>query len=237
MRLLEKIALVTGAGRGIGKAIAQALAREGATVILASRTLSELDLLKSEIESQKGRAIALPTDLSSESSIVHLFSETADRFGRLDILVNNAGLGYFAPVSELKVEEFDTMWKVNVRGAFLCSQRAIEMMTRQRSGVIVNIDSLAGKNSFIGGAGYAATKWALKGFADCLRLEVRDQNIRVVSIFPGSVATKFHPSVGEEARRQKIVHPEDVAEAVMLAVTMPERTMVSEIDIRPTNPK
>ena len=237
MRLTGKIALVTGAGRGIGRAIACALAAEGAAIVLASRTQSELDAVKSEIESAHGRAICIPTDITSEQSVAKLFDATERECGRLDILVNNAGVGFFAPVAKLNAADFDTMWNVNVRGAYLCAQRAAALMTRQQSGVIVNIGSLAGKNSFVGGAGYAATKWALRGFADCLRLEVREQNVRVVSIFPGSVATQFHPTSGDEARAHKIIHPADVADAVLLAVTMPERTMVSEIDIRPTNPK
>jgi NADP-dependent 3-hydroxy acid dehydrogenase YdfG len=154
----------------------------------------------------------------------------------LDILVNNAGIGRFAPVKELSLSDFDAMWNVNVRGLFLCTQHAVRMMETQRGGVIVNISSLAGKNAFVRGAGYAATKWALMGFAKCLMLEVRERNIRVVTVCPGSVDTTFsHPS--ESPRAEKLIHPQDVADTVLAAITIPARSMVSEIDIRPTNPK
>ena len=153
--------------------------------------------------------------------------------GSVDILVNNAGIGVFKPVVAMQVSEFDAMWNVNMRGVFLATRAVLPSMIRSRKGAIVNIASLAGKNTFKGGAGYGATKWALRGFAGSLMLEVREHNIRVVTICPGSVDTDFSPGGKKGAH---ITQPEDVASAVIFAVTAPERSMFSEIDLRPTNP-
>jgi 3-oxoacyl-[acyl-carrier protein] reductase len=237
MRLQNTVALVTGAGRGIGKAIALKLGQEGATVVLTARTLAELEQVKKEIEAEAGSAFVIRADLSNEADIEKLFEETASRFNRLDILVNNAGLGIMAPVNDLSISDFDTMWNLNMRAVFLCTQRALKKMEPQQSGAIVNIASLAGKNAFIGGTGYAATKWALIGFSRSLMLELRRHNIRVITICPGSVDTSFSQSPKEPSRSASILHSEDVADTVVAALKLPNRAMVSEIDIRPTNPQ
>jgi 3-oxoacyl-[acyl-carrier protein] reductase len=237
MNLKNTIAVVSGAGRGIGKAIAQMLAREGSTVILTARTVSELEDVKRQIEAGGGSAVAIRTDVTKDADIEELFSQISSRFNRLDILVNNAGLGIYAPVRELSIADFDTMWNVNMRAVLLCTQRALKPMELQNSGAIVNIASLAGRNAFIGGAGYAATKWALIGFSRSLMLEVRTHNIRVITICPGSVDTSFSPTPKEPTRTATILHSDDVAETVVAALKLPERAMLSEIDIRPTNPR
>lgn len=237
MKLKGHIALVTGAGRGIGRAISLSLASEGATVVLASRTMSELEKVQKEIASKGGAALAIRSDITQEQEIKGLFAEIRSRFGRLDILVNNAGIGKFVSVKEMKVEDLDAMWNLNVRSLFLCTQQAIQFMESQKSGIIINISSLAGKNAFVRGAGYAATKWALMGFSKCLMLEERQYNIRVVTVCPGSVDTTFSDQESGGTRADRILSAQDVADTVLSAVLMPSRAMVSEIDIRPTNPK
>lgn len=229
--LKDKVAIVTGAGRGIGESIAVSLAREGADVALAARTRSELDAVAGKVRELGTNPLVLPTDVGDEPQVERMVSSTADRFGKIDILVNNAGVGFFSKVVDLKTEDFDRMWTVNVRGVFLCSRAVLPHMIKQNSGVIVNIASLAGKNSFVGGAGYAATKWALRGFSQCMMLEVRQHNIRTVTVCPGSVDTDFSPKAKPRALRA-----EDVADAVLFAVQFPERAMASEIDLRPTIP-
>ena len=231
------IALVTGAGRGIGKSIALSLAGEGVEVVLTARTHQELTLVKNQIESGGGKASAISADLTNETHISELFEEFGKRHKRLDILVNNAGLGVFAPVRALSVADFDRMWNLNMRAVMLTTQHALKFMEAQRSGAIVNVASLAGRNDFIGGAGYAATKWALIGFSRSLMLEVREHNIRVVTICPGSVDTSFSPTPKDPSRAEKILSPQDVADTILAALRLPERAMISEIDIRPTNPK
>jgi 3-oxoacyl-[acyl-carrier protein] reductase len=236
MKLTETVALVTGASRGIGKAIAATLAAQGASVMLVARTKSELEAVRAEIESRGGKAVVAPADLTEPEQVRMLFETIAQHFGRLDILVNNAGIGKFAPVKDFALSDFDAMWNLNVRAPFLCTQEAVRLMEAQRSGVIVNISSLAGKNAFVNGAGYAATKWALMGFSKCLMLEVRKHNIRVITVCPGSVDTTFAPP-RDPSKTNSLIHPQDVADTVLAAITIPARSMVSEIDIRPTNPQ
>jgi 3-oxoacyl-[acyl-carrier protein] reductase len=237
MKLNESVALVTGAGRGIGRVVAMTLAAQGSTVVLAARTGKDLDAVRAEIEAHGGKAVSVPVDITQDDQVEKLFKEVATRFRRLDVLVNNAGSGRFAPVRDLAVAEFDAMWKLNVRALFLCTQHALKLMEPNKNGVIVNVSSLAGKNAFVGGAAYSATKWALMGFSKTLMLEVRDRNIRVITICPGSVDTSFSPQGGDPKRSEKILHPQDVADTILAAMILPERAMVSEIDIRPTNPK
>jgi len=231
--LAGRVALVTGSGRGIGKAIAEALAREGAHVVLTGRTASQVDQAAQAIRGNGGQAKAVPADITDERDVARLVDETLKIKGTVDVLVNNAGIGVFKPVVAMDVAEFDAMWKVNMRGVFLVTRAVLPGMIKARHGAIINIASLAGKNMFKGGAGYGATKWALRGFAGSLMLEVREHNIRVVTVFPGSVDTGFSPG---GKRGAQITQPEDVASAVMFAINTPERSMFSEIDLRPTNP-
>jgi NADP-dependent 3-hydroxy acid dehydrogenase YdfG len=237
MNLEGTTALVTGAGRGIGRAIAISLAKEGAEVVLTARTLAELGQVKKEIELIGGKASVMPADLTKDSDIARLFEEISSKFTKLDILVNNAGIGIFAPVRSLAISDFDQMWNLNMRAVMLVTQNALKIMEAQKNGAIVNVSSLAGRNAFVGGAGYAATKWALIGFSRSLMLEVREQNIRVITVCPGSVGTSFSPTPKEPSRSEKILHPQDVADTILSALMLPDRAMVSEIDIRPTNPK
>jgi len=200
MNLKGAHALVTGAGRGIGRAIALSLAKEGAEIVLTARTHAELAQVKKEIESIGGKALMIPADLTIDSQIEKLFEEISAKYSRLDILVNNAGIGVFAPVRSLAVADFDRMWNLNMRAVMVVTQHALKFMEAQKAGAIVNVASLAGRNAFVGGAGYAATKWALIGFSRSLMLEVREQNIRVITICPGSVDTSFSPTPKEPSR-------------------------------------
>jgi 3-oxoacyl-[acyl-carrier protein] reductase len=238
MELENKVAIVTGASRGIGRAIAVRFARAGANVVLAARSMSDLEQVAAEIEPLGRSVLAVKTDVTNEAEDQNLIDRTVDRFGSIDILVNNAGIGYFRNVEEMSAQEFDAMWAVNVRGVFLCSKFVLPHMRRQQSGDIINISSLAGRNSFVGGSGYSATKWALIGFARSMMLEVREHNIRVVTLCPGSVDTAFnHPLAGQRPRRNAIPQAEDIADVALDTIRMPRHVMVSEVDIRPTNPK
>lgn len=237
MKLEGSIALITGAGRGIGKEIALTLARQASEIIITARTSSELEQVRREVESAGGKAHVAAGDLTKDQELDRLFAFIQAKFGRIDILVNNAGMGRFAPIRELAVQDFDAMWNLNMRALFLCTQKCLPLMIPQRRGAIVNIASLAGKNAFIGGGGYSATKWALLGFSKTLMLEVREHNIRVVTMCPGSVDTTFSSSTHDLSRSEKIIHPVDIADTLLSVLTLPDRTMVSEIDIRPTNPR
>lgn len=233
-RLEGQVAIVTGASKGIGRAIALALHREGAALVVAARSKEGLESLAKEIHAHGGKSIALKIDLTNDDHVWTLVEQTIKQYGRIDILVNNAGMGVFKPFAEMGTAEFDEMWKLNMRAPFVLTKLVLPHMIKQKSGAIVNIASLAGKNSFVNGTGYAATKWALRGWASSLMLEVRAHNIRVVTICPGSVDTNFSSL---NKRGDKITQPEDVADAVVFAVTAPARSMFSEIDVRPTNPR
>jgi NADP-dependent 3-hydroxy acid dehydrogenase YdfG len=231
--ITNKVAIVTGASKGIGKAIAWRLAMDGCRVVLAARSTPALNATAEEFAKAGLKAEPIPTDLTDDTQVAELVRKTIERFGKIDILVNNAGMGVFKPFTEMDLNEFDQMWKLNVRAVFSITKSALPHMLKARSGEVVNICSLAGKNSFKGGTGYGATKWALRGFAASLMLELREANIRVMTIFPGSVDTSFSSTT---KRGDKITQPEDVADAVLFAVKAPGRSMFSEIDLRPTNP-
>jgi 3-oxoacyl-[acyl-carrier protein] reductase len=229
--LKDKVAIVTGASKGIGKVIAIALAKEGVQVVLAARNHELLSAVQNEIRGFGGNAISVITDVTSETSVQNLIDQTENKFNQIDFLINNAGVGKFSAIQNISLKDYDTMMDVNLKGAFLLSKAVLSSMQKHQSGAIINIASLAGKNSFAGGTIYSASKWGLIGFARSLMLEVREYNIRVVTICPGSVNTSF----GDKERNDLyIIQPEDVAETVIFALSMPARSNVSEIDIRPT---
>ncbi len=231
MELHGSVAIITGASKGIGRSIALQLASQGVHTVLAARNSELLKELNSEIKANGGSSIAVAADVTSEHSVQNLVIETLKHFGKIDILINNAGVGVFSNVIDMKVDDYETMMNVNLKGVFLCSRGVLPTMMKQKHGEIINIASLAGKNSFAGGSVYSATKWGLIGFARSLMLEVRDHNIRVVTISPGSVNTGFADKEGD---RPDAIQPGDVADTVIFALTMPNRVNVSEIDVRPT---
>ncbi len=232
--LKNRTAIVTGASKGIGKAITLSLAEAGVKVVIAARHKVDLKSVEKEVRVHGSECLAVQADVSKESDVDRLIKKSIKTFGTVDILINNAGFGIFSKVADTSVKDFDGMMSVNLRGVFLCSRGILPTMMRQKSGAIINIASLAGKNSFVGGATYSATKWGLLGFSRSLMLEVREHNIRVIAICPGSVNTSFSDHSKDS---EKIIQPQDVADTVLFALTMPARSNVSEIDIRPTNPK
>lgn len=235
----KQVVVITGASRGIGRAIALKFAREGMAVALIARNASLLQKVSEEIISTGGQQpLIIPADLCNVSQIPLIPEQVMKKWGRIDILVNNAGLGYLKTFLEIKPEEFQEMLDVNLRAVFLLTQRILPHMIARKAGNIVNIASLAGKNGFKLGTGYATTKWGLRGFAQCLMMEVREYDIRVITLFPGSVETSFNRSgqpVTFTPAKNKM-QPEDIADAAFMAIQMPDRTMVSEIDLRPSNP-
>ena len=232
------VALITGASRGIGKAIAEKFAGEGFACALAARQKERLELVAQKItEEYKVPVLAIPTDLRKDADIERLANIVLREWGKVDALINNAGVLYLKPFLELSVEQFDEMMQVNMRAVFSLTQKILPSMIDRQQGAIINIASLAGKNAFAGGTGYSATKWALRGWAASLMLEVRQYNIRVITIFPGSVNTDMSGQLPSSPRKETMIQPQDIAEAAYFAWSLPARTMVSEIDVRPTNPQ
>lgn len=238
IQLSGKNVLITGASSGIGAAIARTLAEAGANVALAARHEKKLADIAASLP-DGGTSLVLPTDVTKEEEIVQAIDRTVETFGSLDVLVNNAGYGIFKPIHEMTAEEFDGMIAVNLRGVFLCTKHALARMYEQGTGgAIVTISSLAGKNGFSGGGGYCAGKFGVMGLMESAFHEARSQNVRVINIAPGSVDTPFFDDVEKAPpNREKILQPEDVALTVLHVLSLPERALIREIDIRPANPK
>jgi 3-oxoacyl-[acyl-carrier protein] reductase len=231
--LTSQVAVVTGAGRGIGAAIAAKLAHMGATVVLCGRTRDPLESTADAIVKAGGQAQAVVCDVIHLSSIEALAAHVEKTLGRLDILVNNAGIGGFrSPLHELPPDSWDQILNTNLRGVYFCIRALAPLMIRARAGHIINISSLAGKNALPNGAAYAASKWGLNGLSYSVAEELRGYNIRVSVVCPGSVDTELSPHAGKD--KAKMLQPEDVAHAVAMLVTQAPQSFVSEILLRPT---
>ena len=235
--LSGKLAVVTGGTRGIGRAIAERLLREGASVAICGRTNQSVETALDGLR-PLGSAIGFAADVTAVDEVSAFFAAVDREFGGLDILVNNAGKGVFGKVADLTPEQWRANIELNLNGPFYCSREALARFRKRGGGFIVNISSLAGKNPFSGGAGYNASKFGLNGFSEALMLDHRYDNVRVASIMPGSVDTEFSggPS-GRSGDTSWMIAPEDVAEAVAMVLRMPARTMVSRIEMRPAQPR
>ncbi len=233
MSLNGKCAVVTGAGTGIGAAIAAKLANMGASVVLCGRNQSSLDAVAEKIVHSGGKAEAFVCDVTHLDSVKALAKFVEQKFGGIEVLINNAGVGGLpGPLHELPPNSWDDVMNTNLRGVFYCIQNLAPFMIRAKSGHIINISSLAGKNALPGGAAYSASKWALNGLSYSVAEELRALNIRVSVICPGSVHTDFSPHIGKSA--DKMLQPEDVAHAVEMLVMQAPQSFVSEILLRPT---
>jgi 3-oxoacyl-[acyl-carrier protein] reductase len=231
--LAGQVAVITGAGRGIGAAIARALAVLGATSVLCGRTRAALDSTAKSIAEAGGKAEAVACDVTSLPSVEAAARQVEASFGRADILVNNAGIGGFGgPLHLLAPDAWDQILNTNLRGVYYTTHAFAPMMIRARSGHIINISSLAGKNALPNGAAYAASKWGLNGLSYSMAEELRGHNIRVAVICPGSTNTDLSPHAGKDPA--KMLQSEDVAHAVAMLVTQSSQSFVSEILLRPT---
>jgi NAD(P)-dependent dehydrogenase (short-subunit alcohol dehydrogenase family) len=231
--LTGQVAVVTGAGRGIGAAIARKLANLGVTAVLCGRTQSTLDSTAQAILATGGKVEVIPCDVTILHQLEYASARVDSTFGRLDILVNNAGVGGFnAPLHELAPADWDRILNTNLRGVYFAIHAFAPLMIRARSGHIINISSLAGKNALPNGAAYAASKWGLNGLTYSAAEELRVHNIRASVICPGSVDTELGPHSGKDPK--KMLKPDDVAHAVAMLVTQAAQSFVSEILLRPT---
>jgi 3-oxoacyl-[acyl-carrier protein] reductase len=226
-----KVALITGASRGIGLAIAHRLAALGASLGLSARDRNRLDAVASGFASGI-KVFAVPADLTSTDQIAALVPKTEQALGPIDILVNNAGVGTFAPIQDASERDWDSMLDTNLKAVFLLTRLVAAGMIRRKTGHIVNIASLAGKNAFAGGAVYCASKWGLLGLTQCAAEDLRAYGIRVSAVCPGSVATEFSPHGKKDPAR--MLQAEDVAHAVEAIVTQAPQSFISEISVRPT---
>jgi NADP-dependent 3-hydroxy acid dehydrogenase YdfG len=243
--LKGRVAVVTGASSGIGAATALLLAEEGASVVLAARRRERVDDLAEEATRKGGRAMALPTDVTRRSEVEALVARTEEAFGPPDILVNSAGVMPLAPLTEARVEDWEAMVDVNLKGILFAVGAVLPGMLRRGSGHIVNVGSLAGRRPFPGGTVYSATKFAVRALTWGMQLELSAAHgIRVTDIQPGVVDTELMDQIPSRAVREQFrvgwegrrkLRPEDVAQAVLFAVTSPEHVNVNEVLIRPTD--
>ena len=231
--LAGQVAVITGAGSGIGAAIARKMGRMGAVAVVCGRTRDTLQSTATAISQAGGQAEVIECDVTDLASVESLAKRVDGRFGRVDILVNNAGIGGSGgPLHQLSPETWDRVLNTNLRGVYYCIRSFAPLMIRANRGHIVNISSLAGKNPLPNGAAYSASKWGLNGLSYSVAEELRVHSIRVSVICPGSVQTEFSPHSAKNSA--KMLQPDDVAHVVAMLVTQAPQAFASEILLRPT---
>ena len=231
--LRGKVALVTGAGRGIGRAIAVAFAAEGAAVALAARSRADLAGVAGEIRERDGRALAVPTDVTQDGAVEALVDQTLTDLGRIDVLVTSAGTAAFGAVSDSKPGDWDTMLALNLRAVMVCCRAVLPAMLRQRTGTILNVGSIASKRALPGSAVYTATKTAVDAFSRVLAEELRPHGVRVGVLVAGAVDTPLWDTLGSSPPRDKMLRPEDVARAAVLMAALPPHASLEELTLLP----
>ena len=228
---MKKICIITGASKGIGKSCANLFLEKNYIVINASRTDPNPPRNKNYN--------FIKTDVAIEKDVKNLFEEVIDKFKKIDVLICSAGFGKFANLVDTKTKDFEEMFAVNVKGLYLCNRYVLKSMLENKSGTIINISSISGKNGIATASIYSATKHAVNGLSASLMAEVRKENIRVVTICPGTVDTNFFddPSATLGANRDTVLSATDVAEVCLLSAELPSRALLNEIEIRPLNPQ
>jgi len=234
-KIENKVIILTGASRGIGKVTARKLAEYNPKLVLVSRKMSDLEKLKAELKYEN--ALFVEADISKESDSNKIVKETVDKFGTVDVLINNAAQFARGNVIEMSLDDFDRVIATNIRGVFILTKLVLPLMIKQNSGTIVNISSTAGKRGYAGGSAYTVSKFALNGLTECLIKEVRQYNIRVITISPSLVDTREKP-VEEQKEIGKGVYmrAEDVADSIISTINLPQRALIKDIEIWGTNP-
>jgi len=235
--LTGKVAIVTGSTKGIGLAIAEHLVGAGGSVVVTARSESDVRETAERLgASAPGNVLGLPCDVRDPVACASLVEETVSRFGRLDILVNNAGLGIFKSIGDMSVDEWRTQIDTNLGGVFYCSKAAVPHLSATGDGWIINIGSLAGRNTFAGGTGYNASKFGLVGMTEAMMLDIRHEDVRVSLIMPGSVNTWFNGRE-QQAERDWRLQADDCALAVLQLLDYPKGAHVSRVEMRPAQPR
>jgi NAD(P)-dependent dehydrogenase (short-subunit alcohol dehydrogenase family) len=235
-RLTGKVALITGASRGIGKAICLALAKEAATIVLAARSIQKLQEAAEQITSLGGKAHIVVTELTEEESIKNLVKETGEKFGRLDILVNNAGVTHSAKLEQTKTEDWQRCIQVNARAPFILCREALPLLRKSKAAYIINIASVVGVKGYPLQSAYTASKHALRGMSIALAEELSQEpngsNIRVHLLCPGGVDTEMVQRVRPDIKKDELIKPDEIAELVLYLVTHKGNAVIDELHIR-----
>lgn len=231
--LQGKVAIVTGAGSGIGRATAIALAQSGVRVCLSARTKTSLDEVANEILASGGNALVLPTDVGDEQQVENLIARTRNQFGHIDILVTCAGGAIFGPLVDSQRSDWEGLINANILGTYLCCKHALKVMLPQRSGHILNVLSIASQLILPNSAAYTATKFAALGLTKVMAAEVRSQGIKVTAVIPGAVDTPLWDKSGGDLDRGKMLQPDDVAMAMINVIAQPDTIYTDEIVLMP----
>ncbi|WP_026708635.1 3-ketoacyl-ACP reductase [Flavobacterium frigidarium] len=235
--LKNKNALITGAGKGIGKAIALALAKEGVNVVLVSRTADDIEKLATKIRSLRVKALAITADVSDITSIDQAVAKALEEFGSIDILINNAGIAAFGKFLELEPTEWERIIKVNLMGTYYATRAVLPNMIERQTGDIINISSTAGQRGNALTSAYSASKFAVLGLTESLMQEVRKHNIRVTALTPSTVATEMAKDLKlTDGNPDNVMQAEDVAELVIAQLKLNRRVFIKESGIWSTNP-
>jgi NAD(P)-dependent dehydrogenase (short-subunit alcohol dehydrogenase family) len=230
--LKGKVAIVTGAGRGIGKAISVSLAKAGCRIVLAARTREQIEVVQEEILSQGGDALGVPTDLTADEDIQRLVEASQAQWGAVDILINNAGWGKRASVVVASLTDWDQTFRLNLRAPMVLAKALLPNMIAKREGAVINIGSVSGKTGEANGAAYSASKFGLIGFTQSLYEEVREHSIKVAVVLPGFVDTPLIPP-NRQLDRSKMIQADDIAQPVLFVLTSPATCCPVEITVRP----
>jgi NAD(P)-dependent dehydrogenase (short-subunit alcohol dehydrogenase family) len=233
LKLAGQVAVVTGAGRGIGRAIAGALAREGAAVALAARSGAELDGVAREIRQTGGQALVVPTDVRQEASVEALVRRALAEWRQVDVLVNAAGVATFAPVTDSKLDDWDQMLAVNLRGAVLACRAVLPAMIGRRRGTIINVGSVVTSRALTGSAAYTASKYGLLGFSRVLAEEMRPHGVRVGVLSAGATDTPLWDAMPGAPARDRMLRADQVAEAALLMASLGPNATLEEVTLLP----
>lgn len=239
MSLKNKNAIITGAGKGIGKAIAIALAKEGVNLGLIARTTADLESLQQQLQQQYDVKVEVASaDIATYTEAESAVQKLTTALGSVDILINNAGVGQFGTVAEMDIADWERIIQVNLMGTYYVTKAALPFLLEQKSGDIINVASTAGERGFATGSAYCASKFALMGFTESLMQEVRKSNIRVVALTPSTVNTDLAVNAGLKiGDEDRMMQPEDVAELALATLKLPPRVLVKTAGIWTTNPQ
>lgn len=231
-KLAGKVAIVTGASRGIGRAISVALAQEASTIVLAARSIQQLQITAEQVTKAGGEARIVRVELTEEQSIRNLIQVTGEKLGRLDILVNNAGVTHSAPLEQTSTEDWQRCISINARAPFILCREALPLLKKSQAAHIINIASVVGVKGYPLQSAYTASKHALRGMTISLAEELRGSNIRVHLLCPGGVDTDMVDSVRPDIARDELIKPQEIAELVLYLVTHKGNAVVDELRIR-----
>ncbi|TVX89858.1 3-ketoacyl-ACP reductase [Paenibacillus agilis] len=239
MEFKNKVALITGAGKGIGKAIAHALAKEGTNLGLIARTSADLEKLQAELQEQYGIRVSIASaDIANQETVDQAVAALVGELGQVDILINNAGIATFGTLVDMDPKEWERIIQVNLMGTYYVTRAVLPHMISQNSGNIINVASTAGERGFATGSAYNASKFAVMGMTEALMQEVRKFNIRVTALTPSTVNTELATSAGLKiGDEDRMMQPEDVAELALATLKLPARVFVKTAGIWTTNPQ